>query len=83
MVEEIVNGKVDSISPGQADFAFLTTGTTLFINKTVREYLSGYEDPLLGMAAFFRPDKVKSSKFSYLANVNSNSINISLWCYFC
>lgn len=41
----------------------------LFMTKTVRELIVGYNDPLLNMARFADPKKVKSSKFGLLDEV--------------
>ena len=68
MVEELVKGRIDSIEI--AEIVLLTTGSTLFVNKTIGQLLHGYIDPLLSTAFFFRPDKVKSAKFSLMNDVN-------------
>ena len=69
MIEQLVQGKLGDIGPAQIDFVFLTTGVTLFINKTVNELMTGYVDRLLAMGQFFRPDKIKTASFSLMNNV--------------
>ena len=69
MIEQLIQGKLGEISPSQIDFVFLTTGTTLFVTKTVGELIKGYDDRLLAMGAFFRPDKIKTSRFGFMNDV--------------
>jgi hypothetical protein len=72
MIEQLIHGKLGDIGASQIDFVFLTTGTTLFINKTIHQLMTGYVDRLLAMGAFFRPDKIKTSSFSFMNNVKFN-----------
>jgi hypothetical protein len=41
----------------------------LFYKKTVREYIGGYEDPLLKIAKAFMPNLIKSDIFTLTYNV--------------
>ena len=41
----------------------------LFINKTIKEIIYGYDDDLMYLASIFESEKIKSSKFSILNGV--------------
>jgi len=52
-------------------------GSQLFYKKTVREYVNGYEDPLLKLAKAFLPNMVKSEIFSITNGVSKFFPDIS------
>ncbi len=43
--------------------------TRLFISRSIKQLLEGYEDDLLELANEYLPDIVKSSKFSLMLDV--------------
>ena len=53
-----------------ADFIFNMLNVQLFVTKTIREIIKGYDDELLRTAATFDSEKVKSSIFYLMGNVN-------------
>lgn len=50
------------------------TGAKIFIRKTVKELVSGYDDNLLKMVRFFRPNIIKTERFSVLNGRNGTAI---------
>jgi lysosome membrane protein 2 len=50
------------------------TGAKLFIKKTVKDLVSGYDDSLFKMARFFRPNLIKTDKFSILNGRNGTAV---------
>ena len=48
---------------------FALSGITLFIKKSVKELMDGYQDPLLKYAKMFLPDMVTDDEFGFLKKV--------------
>ena len=70
MIENILKSK-NILTILMINKLFKTLRTKLFITKTVKELLSGYEDPLMEMAHILNPNLVKDGKFSLLNEVSS------------
>ena len=64
---ETTDGLIDS---GTNDFFFKIFETNLFVTRSVGELISGYSDPLLGMASTLLAGIVKNDKFSLLNGVS-------------
>ena len=47
--------------------------STLFYKKSIREFINGYEDPIMNVGKIFSPGDVKSSKFSMTKNVKKKN----------
>ena len=52
-----------------ANMAFLMNSTPLFVTRTVKSFMGGYEDDLLEMAKMMIPEKIKSNVFSLMMGV--------------
>ena len=60
---------MQSQSEVMADMILNFMNINLFVTKTVKELLTGYDDELLYSASIFDPDTVKSKQFSMLNGV--------------
>lgn len=72
MIENSLKGNADKSS---INFVNSIMYTKLFIKRTVKQLLSGYEDDLLDMAKDMMPDKIKSNIFSITKGKNGTIKN--------
>jgi hypothetical protein len=54
---------------GLINLVLKLSNSKLFVKKTIKELISGYDDPLLTIANTFFPNMVKNKKFSLLNGV--------------
>lgn len=66
LVEDAVKG---NSAKYVANMVTLMNGTPLFVTRTVKSFMGGYEDDLLEMAKMMMPEKIKSKVFSLLMGV--------------
>lgn len=62
---------VSSFQKQTINFMIKTMKYRLFIKKSVSEFIGGYEDPILKLGKFFRPNDVKTNIFSLLNGKNA------------
>lgn len=68
LIEDSIKGNTEK---SDVNLINAMSETRLFVQRSVGQLMSGYEDDLLSMAKQFMPDKVKSSTFSYLMGKNA------------
>jgi hypothetical protein len=76
LIEESIRNKMTFWIQGMLNIM----NVPLFKTKTVKELITGFEDPLLNMGKYADPNKVKSSKFSLL-NDRNGTINNNVTIY--
>ena len=61
--------QLTDVSSSGADFFIKLFNLKLFMNKTVHELVSGYDDPLMTLAKLSSSDLSKKDKFSIVSSV--------------
>lgn len=70
MIEQIASNKFDIFGKSFANSILNHLETKLIIKRSVKELISGYEDPLMELAQDYMPDFVKDNKFSLMNGKN-------------
>ena len=70
---------IETQSSFTAEILLSFVNAKLFLNKTVREIVNGYEDSLLNVANILDSEKVPTSKFSILGGVNFFRFYLSIF----
>ena len=70
MIEQIISNRFEVFGKSFANSILNHLETKLVIKRTIKELISGYDDPLMELAKDYMPDFIKDDKFSLMNGKN-------------